>query len=479
MSYQQVRSPNLNPYIYQEGKLLTDWYGWCLAYVQTAFAAGWAGSNAWEAWSERVNVKHGDMNLPGGVYVPIWFSGYGGLGHVAIYKDGQVTSSPWHHKATPDVMSSIAETERIYGVTYVGWSEDIGGTTVIQSVPDAPLYSITAITPKQMTVLPNHEKWNLAQPNFDAVVANPIVNSGTGTDFTAVATLTRADAGFEGYTYLLDDANTPHGWNSLDCTNYVAPAPTPDPVTLATPAPKPPSAPMTINFQTTPISIVTKIPGYMAISAALNHSGAGIVLDVGNYLLYETDSSGMQHVAKTPSAIKYWINPADNVKAAPPATPVVPSPTAAATSWKNTLTPLLTSGKSIKFRILRDVYVTDMANPSAKGVELNESTDDKNTWIPIRYWLVRSNMTYLVPFLSSDAKQEHFYAIPTTDIDSGLPNLESELYKPDADTERTYRKQQGRETFDDRVYDVNQAISKMVKSGLRFMDLIKVKVTKK
>lgn len=135
MAYKQTKQPNLDPYINQGGVVLNDWLGWCLAYVQTAFGSGWAGPNAWDSWVNRTKVKHADRNLPSGVYVPIWFSGYGGLGHTGIYKDGKVWSSPYRHKPYADVLNSIAEVERIYGVTYVGWSEDIAGTRVIEYVP--------------------------------------------------------------------------------------------------------------------------------------------------------------------------------------------------------------------------------------------------------------------------------------------------------------------------------------------------------
>lgn len=136
MSCAQLVTPNLDPYVHQNGGVLTDWYGWCLAVVQAMYGVGWAGSNAWEAWNDHVNIKHLDRDIPAGMYVPIWFSGYHDLGHVAIYKDGQVWSSPWHHKPYADVMSSIEEVERIYGVSYVGWSEDIGGTQVVEFIPN-------------------------------------------------------------------------------------------------------------------------------------------------------------------------------------------------------------------------------------------------------------------------------------------------------------------------------------------------------
>lgn len=151
MSYKQVKTPNLDPVIYQGNVVLYNWLGWCLAYVQTAFGAGWSGSTAWDGWVNRTSGKHADWNIPSGVYVPIWFDGYWNgqrLGHVAIYKDGKIWSSPYTNKPYADVIGSISEVERIYGMKYVGWSEFVGPTRVIewvQPVQNITLAQLTAL----------------------------------------------------------------------------------------------------------------------------------------------------------------------------------------------------------------------------------------------------------------------------------------------------------------------------------------------
>jgi hypothetical protein len=84
-----------------------------------------------------VKYKYANRDLPQGVYAPIWFDGYdGGLrqGHYATYKDGKVWSSPYFPAAHAVELNSIEEVERIYGMKYVGWSEDIGGVKVIEDV---------------------------------------------------------------------------------------------------------------------------------------------------------------------------------------------------------------------------------------------------------------------------------------------------------------------------------------------------------
>ena len=158
----QVKTPNLDPVIYQNGVGLNDWSGWCLAYVQTAFGTGWAGSTAWDCWINRLTKKHADRNLPAGVYIPIFFSGYYGMGHTAIYKDGKVWSSPLTHKPYADVFNSIGEVERSFGVVYVGWSEDLGGSDIVESSADV-------IQPNQRQVGPNGANYR-TEPNKDSTL---------------------------------------------------------------------------------------------------------------------------------------------------------------------------------------------------------------------------------------------------------------------------------------------------------------------
>lgn len=132
----QRKHPNLDPTIYQGGGVLSDWLGYCLAYVQSAFGTGWAGSTAAEARSKS-SVR--TDAIPGGVYVLVWFTHwgtYGGVykewGHVAIYKDGKIWSSPLSHKPYPDVFNSIADIESKFACKYVGWSGNLSGTVVAE-----------------------------------------------------------------------------------------------------------------------------------------------------------------------------------------------------------------------------------------------------------------------------------------------------------------------------------------------------------
>jgi hypothetical protein len=140
MSYTQTVTPNLDPEIIVDGQPLNDWLGWCMGYVHAAFGSNTAPS-AHQGWLNS-SLKHQDQDFPSGVYIPIWFDWYGDIdgtgvknwGHVAIYKDGEVWSSPLSHKPYADTFNGLQAIIDAFGGTikYVGWSEDICGTVVIK-----------------------------------------------------------------------------------------------------------------------------------------------------------------------------------------------------------------------------------------------------------------------------------------------------------------------------------------------------------
>jgi hypothetical protein len=153
----QLITPNLDPFIWSHDKngkyyMVTDWLGWCMGYVNSAYSNTQkdgtdkvnvnSANSAWQGWLSS-QLKHTDQSFPVGVWVPAWFSYYGTVngvygnwGHVVLVHknaDGSLTikSSPLSHKATADTYTSIAQIESKYKCKYVGWSEDVAGTKVI------------------------------------------------------------------------------------------------------------------------------------------------------------------------------------------------------------------------------------------------------------------------------------------------------------------------------------------------------------
>ncbi len=112
---------------------------YCLAYVQSVFKVPVSNPHdpdAWHGWLDA-KLKHTDQP-PADCSVPVWFSWTGTIGgvtsnygHVAVSTPNGVYTNPLSgsgHK----VFSTVRTLASNYGVTYVGWSEDIESLRVIE-----------------------------------------------------------------------------------------------------------------------------------------------------------------------------------------------------------------------------------------------------------------------------------------------------------------------------------------------------------
>lgn len=153
MSWKQTIYPNLDDkklVIYAQGKVLLDWFLWCLAVTQKVFGVAPFAESAQIAWNWN-NTKHQDRNLPDGCFVPIWWTGgYKNYGHVAVAKRAgnriQIWSSPYTRKPFFDYFEgelnvTIDTISRIYGVSYAGWTETMNTTRIIEWVNPPQLKS--------------------------------------------------------------------------------------------------------------------------------------------------------------------------------------------------------------------------------------------------------------------------------------------------------------------------------------------------
>lgn len=132
MNYKQLKTPNLNQ---------TDYPGWCLRFVQSAYGGPHKYDYAWEQWEG--SKQHTDA-LPD-VMVPVYFSWNGTIdgvdqnwGDVAIWVPGHgVFGTPLlggglSNRWDKDVASRAAAIGG--GAKYVGWSEDLAGQAVVKPV---------------------------------------------------------------------------------------------------------------------------------------------------------------------------------------------------------------------------------------------------------------------------------------------------------------------------------------------------------
>ena len=211
MKYRQLVTPNLDPTVYNAGKILLDWYGWCLATIETAFGTARIYPNAWAAWLATTK-KHEDKDFPRNVYFPIFFSGSNGDGHIAlayVNDNGQmgIWTSPYKH--TPYFFTGYTSVDQLaaaYHVTFVGHSEDLAGTSIIEAVPDPtppPAPVVEAVKPANITYTkldnpidlitnkqPTHW-WGLGYTDYTNVVSQ--AELPINTPFTAYGKATRTD----------------------------------------------------------------------------------------------------------------------------------------------------------------------------------------------------------------------------------------------------------------------------------------------
>ncbi|XAZ30685.1 hypothetical protein AAHB34_16190 [Paenarthrobacter ureafaciens] len=108
--------------------------GWCLMYVRQAFGLAGLYPSATAGWN-AARFKHRDRNFPPGLWKPVWFKlDKEPLGHVAlmapdgsVYSTSDDTNIPHHH---PNLDHLLSYYWRI-GPTYLGWTEDIEGVSVV------------------------------------------------------------------------------------------------------------------------------------------------------------------------------------------------------------------------------------------------------------------------------------------------------------------------------------------------------------
>lgn len=160
-----------------------DQAGFCLRFQQKVFPGSPAiyYPTARAAWDNA--VQHPGEYPNNDAVVPISYSWVGTIngvyqdwGHAAVWFPGRgVLSSPGSGYGQ-QWFSSIDELARSWGLTYLGWSEDVGGFRVVEGAPDptpAPTPSPSGTT---YTVEPGDTLWGISELYY-----------GTGTRYPEIA----------------------------------------------------------------------------------------------------------------------------------------------------------------------------------------------------------------------------------------------------------------------------------------------------
>lgn len=313
------------------------------------------------------------------------------------------------------------------------WANVAGWYIPKQVVPSIPLYTITAIEPKQLHVKTNQYKWNLAQPDFQAVVTNPITNSGNGIDFTAVAILTRSDTGFAGYTYYLEDANTPHGWNSFDCQEVI---------TTPMPIPYTPPAPPQVAKPAEKYTLFVTVMAFDSAADAASSINAKSTLPAGTYYVWGKDGKVYQlGIDNIHEPTGNWVNTLDNV--APKSVPVMPPlasppitiPVMADNTWKSSRSWFYPDrNKFDLYELQSTVTLVDLDGRQPSHTLTEYKAEDANTsdnrHIKVHGIAYKNGVKYYLLHDPADTEWLSSYAIAAINLQTGRPNLlkYSELY---------------------------------------------------
>lgn len=197
MAWKQKLYPNLdndpnNPlYVYQGGKLLYDWYGWCLAVIAASFSAKGGSYSAKTAW-QSCGTKHRDRDIPENLWIPLWYEG-GEYGHVVMgYRQGNsitIYSSPYTHKPSFEVFKgnldwALDYVGNVYGVGgFSGWSETLLESRIIEWVAEAPKKSNEEICKEvwegKWGVGKEREK-RLTEAGYDYATIQKMIDAGVG-----------------------------------------------------------------------------------------------------------------------------------------------------------------------------------------------------------------------------------------------------------------------------------------------------------
>lgn len=173
--------------IIQPNYAINEVAGLCLSYARKTFGLPAVEPTAYEAF-RKLKYFHADRNFPVGS-VPVWFEWYGDLGngsgrlrydHVAVRDaSGTVWSSPLIGKGRV-AFSSVDALVRAFGggMKYLGWSEDISGTRVVNvggnmKITTEQVVALSIATTGKQPSNADEKKWigqELTQASLDDMI---------------------------------------------------------------------------------------------------------------------------------------------------------------------------------------------------------------------------------------------------------------------------------------------------------------------
>lgn len=318
----------------------------------------------------------------------------------------------------------------------VGWATYERHQPEIVAPPpstETPAFSVEGISEKTMQFKKNTHLWDLNQRSWPGMVNNPANDVNNGDTFQTSRVAHHILTG----SYYMPEGDDSHGYNVVDCQDYVAPAP---------PAPVIPSAPPSAPVQPggnpdNKYTLIKAIPGYSNATNAGNHVNQVNEVVAGEYFVYNTypNRDDLVNVTSKLGSPGSWINKADNVPDAPtpppePA-PAPPEPTppeahietpptdsTAPVSWQETYQPFPNVVHYVSTRA-QVVYDLALQQPDMPLPKYN-NTDGREVGVVSAYGTVtKDGVDYYRLKTNNDPDFAFWYCIPKIDPNTRTPNL--------------------------------------------------------
>lgn len=320
----------------------------------------------------------------------------------------------------------------------VAWSTyERHAAQVIASPPPAetPAFSIEGIASKTMQFKKNTHLWDLNQRSWPGMVNNPANDVQGGATFQTSRIAHHILTG----SYYMPDGDESHGYNVVDCQDYVAPVPATPVTTL------PPNAPLRPGGNPdNKYTVIKTIPGYTTATNAGNHVKQVNEVAAGDYFVYNTypnrdDLINVTSKLGTPGS---WINKADNVFEAPAPEPVAevapppplepPAPdthieTAPADSttpvpWRDTFKPF---PAPVHYIAAKDITVEDLSGqqPDMPLKRYNPGVSQNQGVVSAFGTVTKEGVEYYRLKTNNDPDFNYWYAVPKIDPNTRTANL--------------------------------------------------------
>lgn len=298
--------------------------------------------------------------------------------------------------------------------------------------PAAAAFTIENVARKQVEITKNTHLWDLNQRSWPGMVNNPANSVENGYTFET----TRIARHVLGGRYYMPEGDESHGYNVVDCRDYVVPE---------VPAPVAPSAPpagpiMPGGNPDNKYTVIKPVPGFMTGTNAGQHKDQVNTVEPGEYFVYNTHpmNSDLINVTSKLGVPGSWINKNDNVETPPPPPPapdpepaLAPPPEPVAPpepDWKDSFKPFDNSAHYVATRDLEVAELSEQAHPMPL-LRYNPEVGPPQGVVAAFGTFTKDGVEYYRLKINSDPTFKLWYGVPKIDAVTGTANL---LLQPSA-----------------------------------------------